>query len=410
MSFLYNCAIRLYGCGAACAGLWSSKARQWHAGRRGIIESIAERLAPGERRIWIHAASLGEFEQGRPIIEKLKRQAPDVKVVLTFFSPSGYEIRKAYPGADYIFYLPEDTTRNVTRFLDLVEPEAAIFIKYEFWLEYLHELRKRRVPTYLTSAIFRRNSIFFRPWGGAWRRALTSFSTMFVQDSNSEALLKELGFERVVTAGDTRFDRVAEIARQAKELPFVERFRGDKELFIAGSTWGADEELLVELANHNPDIKFIIAPHEMEESRIAKLMATTKGGAVRYSQMTDEGLQQAQLLIIDAIGMLSSLYRYGRWGYIGGGFGRGIHNTLEAAVHGLPLAFGPNYRKFKEACDLISLGAAYSVERYEHLETWFKGLREDDSTYNAAATHAREYTLQNCGATDRIVRHILEKL
>lgn len=298
----------------------------------------------------MHVASLGEFEQGRPIIEKIRLEHPRYKILLTFFSPSGYEIRKDYPGADYIFYLPIDTPRNARRFLDIVRPEIAIFVKYEFWINLLTGLRRRGIRTYIVSAIFRRNSVFFRQWGGLWRQALETFDTLFVQNEESRILLGKLGFDNVVVAGDTRFDRVAQIAANAKRIELVERFRGGERLFVAGSTWGPDEELLIELMNANPGIKFVVAPHEMDESRIARLIGETRGGAVRYTRCTDSTvLDDKQLLILDTVGILASVYGYATWAYIGGGFGVGIHNTLEAATFGLPVAFGPNYAKFKEA-------------------------------------------------------------
>ena len=271
---LYNTGMYLYEKAVGIAALRNPKARQWSDGRRGIFERLKESIKPGERIIWVHAASLGEFEQGRPIIERLKEQRPDIKILLTFFSPSGYEIRKNYPGADYIFYLPIDRKRYARRFLDIVKPKAAIFIKYEFWLNYLGELRKREIATYVVSAIFRRDSIFFRPWGGAWRKALDTFSTLFVQNDESRELLAELGHKNVVVAGDTRFDRVASIAKAAKRVELIERFRGEKPLFVAGSTWGPDEEILLALINENPDIRFVIAPHEMNETRIEHIIAT----------------------------------------------------------------------------------------------------------------------------------------
>ena len=409
---LYNIGIRLYECGAAVAGLWSSKARKWRTGRRGLIEAIAQRMQPHERRVWIHAASLGEFEQGRPVIERLKRAYPDIKVVLTFFSPSGYEIRKDYPNADYVFYLPTDTPRNVAHFLDAINPEVAIIIKYEFWLGYLEALRQRGIPTYLISAIFRRNSIFFRPWGGAWRKALTAFRGIYVQDEASQSLLMELGVESIV-AGDTRFDRVRDIAMAAKVLPFVEKFRGDSHLFVAGSTWGRDEELIIELANNHPDIKFIIAPHEICEARMRHIETHIRGGVTRYTSHSDEAMTTAQCMILDTIGLLSSVYRYATWAYVGGGFGRGIHNTLEAATFALPIAFGPRYHKFKEARDMIALGAACSTDSAEALERWFTPLTPNSEVWCRASSAAGDYTAKNCGATALIIeelgKHLAER-
>lgn len=399
----------LYQKAIGVAALHNPKARQWRDGRRGIFERLSQSIGDSDRVVWVHCASLGEFEQGRPIIERIREQRPDLKILLTFFSPSGYEIRKNYTGADYIFYLPIDRKRYARRFLDIVKPEVAIFIKYEFWLNYLSELRRRKIATYVVSAIFRRDSIFFRPWGGAWRKALGTFTTLFVQNEESKTLLGELQMRNVIVAGDTRFDRVAAIAKAAKRVETVERFRGDSPLFVAGSTWGPDEELLIELINDNPSIRFVVAPHEMDETRIKHIIDTVKGGAVRYTQ-TDDNTQfdATQVLILDTVGILSSVYGYARWSYIGGGFGVGIHNTLEAATFGLPIAFGPKYQKFKEARDMVALGAAQSIRSAEELKAWFKPLRDDADHLAATSRKAKEYTERNLGATELICNEVLK--
>lgn len=408
---IYNIGMWLYEQGVALAAHRNTKARQWRDGRRDIFKRMAETIDPSATVVWVHAASLGEFEQGRPIIERIKELRPDVKILLTFFSPSGYEIRKNYSGADYIFYLPIDRLSYVRRFLDTAHPAAAIFIKYEFWHNYLSELRRRDIPTFVVSAIFRRDSIFFRPWGGAWRRALRNFTTLYVQKGESASLLKELGIENVVVAGDTRFDRVAAIARAARQIPIVEKFRASARLFVAGSTWGPDEELLIALANNNPSIRFVIAPHEMNEGRIEHIVASIKGSAIRYTQCNEKSeLEGYQVLILDTVGILSSVYGYAEWAYIGGGFGVGIHNTLEAATFGLPIAFGPNYHKFKEACDMIDLGVATSVTTTEQLDAWFAPLRDDATLLAARCEAARRYTLDNCGATEAITREVLSRI
>ena len=403
--FLYNISIVLYYIVVAFVSLWDKKAKQWIVGRKDIFKRMAEVISPEDKVVWIHAASLGEFEQGRPVIEKLREQQPEYKILVTFYSPSGYEIRKNYAGADYIFYLPIDTPGNAKKFLDVAHPEIAIIVKYEFWLNLLSELKHRGVRTYLISAIFRRNSIFFRSYGSIWRQALDSFEQMFVQNEESKELLHEIGFDNVVVAGDTRFDRVAEIARNVKKVPIVERFKGDSPLFVAGSTWGPDEEILQTLINDNPQIKFVVAPHEMENSRIERIIAQTKGGAVRYTQCNEESdFSKTQVLILDTIGILSSVYGYATWSYIGGGFGVGIHNTLEAATFGLPIAFGPNYQKFKEARDMVALGAATKVESAEDLSAWFAPLRDDKSALQRAGSAAKSYTQRNQGATSLIMK------
>ncbi len=408
--WLYNLLLTLVAPLLRLAALRSGKMRLWVEGRRGLFERMRAAIPPTERILWVHAASLGEFEQGRPIIEALRRERPDCKILLTFFSPSGYEIRKNYDGADYIFYLPLDTRRNVRRFLDIVRPEIALFVKYEFWFNMLRELRRRRVRTFVVSAIFRRRDVFFRFYGGLWRRALETFETIFVQNDESKRLLAELGFDNTLVTGDTRFDRVAAIARAARRIGIVERFRGDAPLFVAGSTWGPDEELLIPLMNANPAIRFVVAPHEMDEARIERLLAAVGGEGIRYTQCdAATSFDGKRLLVLDTVGILSSVYGYARWSYIGGGFGVGIHNTLEAATFGLPIAFGPNYRKFKEACDLVTLGAAASVSTQEELAAWFAPLRDDPEALERAGRAAREYTQRHQGATEIITRTILHR-
>ncbi|MBQ1978964.1 MAG: 3-deoxy-D-manno-octulosonic acid transferase, partial [Alistipes sp.] len=399
--WFYDLIMSLYAGIIRLVGLRYEKARLWSEGRRDLFSRMREKIDPRERIIWLHVASLGEFEQGRPLIEALRESHPEYRILLTFFSPSGYEIRKNYAGADYIFYLPIDTRKQVRQFLDIAHPEVVIFVKYEFWLNFLTELRRRRIRTFVVSAIFRRNSVFFRFYGGLWRKALKTFEVLFVQNEESKSLLAELGYPNTVVAGDTRFDRVAKIAREAKQVPMIERFKGDKQLFIAGSTWGPDEELLIPLMNDNPELKFVIAPHEMDEGRIEHLMRETRGGAVRYTQCDDKSsFEGKQLLILDTVGLLASVYGYATWGYIGGGFGVGIHNTLEAATFGLPIAFGPKYEKFKEARDLVAIGAARSITTYEELKAWFAPLRDDEKHLTKSSRLARDYTLSHQGATE----------
>lgn len=413
MGALYNVGIWFYerSIGLA-AGCGHHKAKQWCQGRRDIFNTLASALTEHSvhRRLWIHAASLGEFEQGRPLIEYIKAHNPATEIILTFFSPSGYEIRKSYPLADHVFYLPSDRPHNVRRFLDIVKPDAAIFIKYEFWLNYLAELRKREIATYLISATFRRNSIFFKPWGGAWREALRGFNTMFLQDDNSARLLTSIGITNTEVTGDTRCDRVADIAQSRNHYPTIELFKGDNPLFVAGSTWPKDEELILELCKRHPDIKFIVAPHEIHPSNIRRLAQLLQGRAVCYSEAEQcSDLASRQVMILDTMGMLSSVYGYARWAYIGGGFGAGIHNTLEAAVYGLPLAFGPRHTKFHEACDLIACGAAESVRSKEELTHWFAEVKNGDNLHHAAEA-ARHYVERSRGATEHIYKNIITRL
>ena len=399
MRTLYNIGMYCYRLGVAAVSPWHKKARLWRDGRKQLFNRMRASIDSSAPIVWVHVASLGEFEQGRPIIEKIKAERPEYKILLTFFSPSGYEIRKNYQGADYIFYLPIDTKSNAREFLDIVKPQIAVFVKYEYWINLLTELKTRNIPTYIVSAIFRRDSIFFRSTGNMWREALKSFNTIFVQDENSKALLAELGHDNVIVAGDTRFDRVAQIAAAAKKIELIEQFKGDSRLFVAGSSWGPDEDLIVRLANENPTIKFIVAPHEMEQTRMAKIEQTATGGAVRYTKIEGD-IADIQILILDTIGMLSSVYGYADFSYIGGGFGVGIHNTLEAATFGLPIAFGPNYQKFKEARDMIALGGATSVSNYEELSAWFAPLRDDEQHLKLVSQISKDYTTKNQGATD----------
>ena len=408
MKTLYNIAMGCYRLGIGAVAPWHKKAKLWRDGRKNLFARMRESIDHSAPIIWVHVASLGEFEQGRPIIEKIKADRPEYKILLTFFSPSGYEIRKNYQGADYIFYLPLDTKANARQFLDIVKPQMAIFVKYEYWINLLSELKKREISTYIVSAIFRRDSIFFRPFGKMWREALKTFDTLFVQDDKSKQLLAELGHNNAVVAGDTRFDRVAQIAAAAKKIEIIEQFKGDSRLFVAGSTWGPDEELIVRLANENPTIKFIIAPHEMEQARMSKIEAEAVGGAVRYTEI-DGNLEGKQILILNTMGMLSSVYGYADFSYIGGGFGVGIHNTLEAATFGLPIAFGPNYHKFKEARDMIALGAATSVTTYEELERWFTPLQSSEEHLAAVSRLSKEYTAQNQGATELFFKKAFDR-
>ena len=405
MKWLYNICMALYALLIRLAAPFNEKARLWCEGRKGLAERLKQAVGNAEHIVWIHSSSLGEFEQGRPIVDYIRANYPGYKILLTFFSPSGYEMRKNYPNADYVFYIPADTRRRVRQFLDVVKPELAIFVKNEFWLNMLAELRRRNIRTYIASAIFRRNSIFFHPLGGIWREALRTFETLFVQNEGSKELLAEIGVENVVVAGDTRFDRVIAIADEAKRVEVIEKFKGDKRLFVAGSTWGPDEEILLPLINENPDIKFVIAPHEMDEERIERLLREVKGGAVRYTQLPDD-LAEKQVFVLDTIGLLSRVYGSAEWAYIGGGFGAGIHSTLEAAVYGMPVAFGPKYGKFKEACDLIELGAGRSVRSAEELKVWFDELKSDNDYQARLSALAKVYVGQHRGVTEKIIQAI----
>ena len=408
MKLLYTVCIAIYAALIRLVALFNKKARLWCVGRRGMAERMRQTIGETDNVVWIHVASLGDFEQGRPLVDYVKAHYPDYKILLTFFSPAGYEVRKNYPNADYVFYIPADTPGEVRRFLDVARPKVAIFVKYEFWLNMLAELRKRNIRTFIASSIFRRNSIFFSPFGTIWREALKTFETIFVQDDGSKALLAEIGFENVVVAGDTRFDRVAAIAEQAERVGVVEQFKGNSRLFVAGSTWGPDEDILLPLINENSDVKFVIAPHEMDETRIERILREVKGGAVRYTQLTESASVDKQVLVLDTIGLLSRAYGSAEWAYIGGGFGAGIHNTLEAAVYGMPVAFGTKYRKFKEACDLIDLGVGCSVANAAELKSWFAELKSDGDYLARLSALAKVYVGQHRGATEKIVQGIFQ--
>lgn len=405
MKLLYNCGVRLMDVGIRCAAPFNTKARLWKEGRRDLFDKL--KSLESHRVAWFHAASLGEFEQGRPVIETFRKIHPEYKILVTFFSPSGYEIRKNYSGADCICYLPTDTPKNVRRFMQIVHPEIAVFIKYEFWYNYLTAMQKAGTKLYLISAIFRKDQIFFKPQGGLFRQALHTFTHLFVQDNTSKQLLHEIGIDAVSIAGDTRFDRVYAIVSNVKRLPEIERFAQNTPVFIAGSTWPPDEEILLTLINRYPTVKFIIAPHEIHSSRIEKLRTAIRRPSLRYTELTpDSDLTDAEVLFIDTIGLLSSVYRYGTWGYIGGGFGAGIHNTLEAATFGLPLAFGPRYEAFKEAKELIAAGGAHSISNAEELTKWFEPLFHNPEKTQELGDICKQYVLNNKGATQQIIDEI----
>lgn len=408
MTFLYNIAIHTYILAIRIAALLNPKARKWIQGRRGIFDELKQQFT--EERfaksfyVWVHAASLGEFEQGRPIIEDIKRKYPDTKILLTFFSPSGYEIRKDYKGADWVFYLPADTTRNAHRFLDIVQPNITIFIKYEFWYNYLNILKSRNIPILLVSAIFREKQIFFRPYGKFFKKILGCFQHIFVQDDFSLDLLKKNDITHASTAGDTRMDRVYQLSRNPKQFPLVEAFKGEDDLLICGSTWKEDEVWLLDFLNKK-NIKTIIAPHDIQESHIQYISSHLSVKSVLYSQANDENIRDAQVLIIDNIGMLSSIYQYGKWAYIGGGFGASIHNTQEAFVYGLPVIFGPKYHKFKEAVDLLNLGGGFVVHNGVEFEEFFEKL-QNETAYNTTSQVCLAYVERNKGATSKIMAYL----
>ena len=401
MGLIYNIGIYFYGAFIFLASLFNKKARMLRKGQQQAFAQLKRHIEPNTRYVWFHAASLGEFEQGRPVIEQLKRDKPETKILLTFFSPSGYEVRKNYAVADIVSYLPLDVPGNAWYFVNLVKPSKAIFIKYEFWPNYLLALQGNNIPAISISAIFRPEQIFFKEYGKWYKKLLQTFQHIFVQDKASKELLHMHGINNVTVAGDTRFDRVYDLYQQAKQLPLIEEFvKGAERVIVAGSTWPKDEELLVQYLRLHPDVKLIIAPHEVHASHITEISKLLDGKFVRYSDATNDNVKTTNCLVIDIIGILSSVYRYSHVAYIGGGFGVGIHNTLEAAVYGIPVVFGTNYQKFREARELITIGGAFSISNYVTLEAQFDLLLKD----NSAGKIAGEYVKSNTGATEMILK------
>jgi 3-deoxy-D-manno-octulosonic-acid transferase len=390
------------------ASFFNKKAKLWINGRKTTSYQQFSKSA------WFHFASLGEYEQGLPVLIAYREKYPHTKIIITFFSPSGFEIRKNTPYADAVYYLPLDAKSNARKFIDAIDPAIAVFTKYEYWYYFFNELHSREIPLYLISGIFRSNQAFFKWYGGLHREMLNCVSHFFVQDENSKHLLQNIGISYVSVSGDTRFDRVWANAQNPKSFPVIADFTQGKKTFIAGSTWPEDEQLLAKLATDNPDWKFIFAPHEIKEEKITRLIELLPQNSVlRHSQLASESEVRSrksepgrQTLIIDNIGMLSSLYQYGQIAYIGGGFGVGIHNTLEAAAFGLPVIFGPNYEKFKEAKDLIALQVGFSIKDEGELTKTFESLTRDESVYQPASKKIREYVKGHTGATTIIMEYL----
>lgn len=397
--YLYIALIRLV------ALFGHRKAKQMLEGHDEIFPSLKEKIKNGTDYIWFHASSLGEFEQGRPMIEKFRAEHPEYRIVLTFFSPSGYRSARNYQQADVVCYLPFDTPRNVKRFLNLVKPKMVFFVKYEFWLNFLFALKKRAIPTYSVSSIFREEQVFFKWWGAYYRRVLHCFTHLFVQNVESKDLLSSIGVNNVSVVGDTRFDRVAKISEQAHLLPLVEAFsEGNKKIFIAGSSWGADEAVYISYFNNNPNWKLIIASHEVNEGRIKEIEESVRGLCVRYTLATMDEVRSAKCLIVDCFGLLSSIYRYGDVAYVGGGFGVGIHNILEAAVYGIPVFFGPNNKKFQEAQQLKACGGGFEITSCEDFEHKMGVFDSDVDMVKKAGKAAGDYVSQNAGASAKIFK------
>ena len=411
MRFLYKIGINIYFFLVLITAPFHIKARRWIKGRTGIWRKIRESINSADKVIWIHCASLGEFEQGRTLIEELRQRLPDRKLLLTFFSPSGYELRKNYEGVDCVVYMPLDTRFNAWRFINLVKPEMVFFIKYEYWYYFLRSLRKKRIPVYLVSAKFRRDQVFFKWYGKWYRNVLKFFEVLFVQNEESRRILNVIGIKNVIVAGDTRFDRVFNISKNFVEYPGIDLFSKDKKVIIAGSTWEKDEQILIQYINQSgQETRFILVPHEINEKKLVRLIELIKFRTVRFTDNDKSSYRNAKVLIVDTIGHLSSLYNYGNIAYIGGGFGRGIHNILEAATYGLPVIFGPNYRKFLEAVEMVELKAAFSIANFKDLKKVIDLLIIDEKMLISCSQTAMNYVKSRLGATNLIVDHALKNI
>ena len=460
---MYNIAIYIYLIGVAIGSLFNKKIKKMWRGEREAVDLLKEKVDPTAKYVWFHAASLGEFEQGRPLIEQLRATHPEYKILLTFFSPSGYEVRKNYEGADIVCYLPLDTIRNARRFLRAVHPVMAFFIKYEFWYNYLHILKHRGVPVYSVSSIFRPGQVFFKWYGRNYAKVLHCITHFFVQNEVSLQLLKGIGIDEATVVGDTRFDRVLQIKEQAKELPIVEAFKGINgkgeackdelsengckrdlsedackdnlsedackrvlsedackgdlsengckgcKVFVAGSSWQPDEDIFIRFFNEHPDWKLIIAPHVIGEDHLAYILDKLQMKAVRYTQATEQSAAEARCLIIDCFGLLSTIYRYGEIAYVGGGFGVGIHNVPEAAVWGVPVLFGPNNKRFQEAQDLLACKGSFEVTDYDSFNTIILRLISDDKFRHQCGEASANYVKSRSGATDIIMKSVVGK-
>ena len=386
--------------------LFDKKVRKMFVGERHSFRVLKEQVDPTAKYVWFHAASLGEFEQGRPLMEHLRKAHPEYKILLTFFSPSGYEVRKNYEGADIICYLPLDTPTNALRFLRAIRPCMAFFIKYEFWYNYLHILKHRGVPTYSVSSIFRPDQIFFRPYGRQYARVLKCFTRFFVQNDESCQLLSKIGIDSAEIVGDTRFDRVLHIAEQARQLPIVDAFKQNAKVFVAGSSWQPDEDVFIPFFNQHKDWKLIIAPHVIGEDHLQQILSKLKRKTVRYTQTNADEASQAECLVIDCFGLLSSIYRYGEVAYVGGGFGVGIHNVLEAAVWNMPVVFGPNNKRFQEAQGLMADGGGFEIEGTAQLESLMNRFMSDSDYLYKCGKSAGDYVKCHSGASEKILSEV----
>ena len=417
---IYNIVIYFVLWGIAIASLFNEKVRKMWRGEREAFKILKQKVDPNAKYIWFHAASLGEFEQGRPLMERIRKDYPQYKILLTFYSPSGYEVRKNYEGADIICYMPVDTRLDAIRFLRLVRPVMAFFIKYEFWSNFLHILKHRNIPTYSVSSIFREDQVFFKWYGRSYAGVLKCFTRFFVQNEESKRLLEGIGITAVDVVGDTRFDRVLQIKEAAKQLPICEAFRTgvassqsadvphhDFKVFVAGSSWPPDENIFIPFFNEHKDWRLLIAPHVIAEEHLKLILSLIKGKkVVRYTQTTPEEAAEADVLIIDCFGLLSSMYNYGDVAYIGGGFGVGIHNTLEAAVWNMPVIFGPNNKKFQEAQGLLKSGGGFEINTYEDFSGLMSSLMNDETFLKQAGDKAGAFVAHLAGATDKVLASV----
>lgn len=394
----------LYPLGIRIAAIWNEKAKLWIKGRK----KFPSLTSATNETIWMHCASLGEFEQGRPVIEQVKRDYPGYTIVITFFSPSGYEIQKNYKGADHIFYLPADSAANAKKFISLINPKLVLWVKYEYWHYYLHELKKKNIPILLVSGAFRKDHPFFKWYGNFWRNMLTCFTYYFVQNNSSKDMLESIGIKNVTVSGDTRFDRVITIAENFDEVPWIKEFCGDNRVIVAGSTWEDDEAEWVHYAKANKDIKFIIAPHEVDKENLHDVKKAFTG-SLFYSELNNDTIPRSNVVIIDNIGMLSRLYKYAHITYVGGGFGYdGLHNILEAAVYGKPVLFGPVFEKNFEAEELIECDGGITITNAPELEKTLTGLFDNPDELQKRSAAAKNYVYSNAGATKKIMGYIQE--
>lgn len=409
---MYNIIMYIIQLGVAIGSIFNDKLRKMWQGERDAVQTLRKKVEPDADYIWFHAASLGEFEQGRPLMEQIKKSYPQYKILLTFFSPSGYEVRKNYEGADIITYLPIDTVGNARQFLRTVRPVMAFFIKYEFWYNYLHILQYRGIPAYSVSSIFRPDQVFFKWYGRGYGRVLKCFTRFFVQNEESKKLLESIGIHDTMVVGDTRFDRVLQIKEASKLLPIVERFvkgtpEDPKKVFVAGSSWQPDEEIFLKYFNNHRDWKLIVAPHVIGEDHLKFIFSLIKDKkVVRYTQATEGNVADADVLIIDCFGLLSSVYHYGDVAYVGGGFGVGIHNVLEAAVWGMPVLFGPNNKHFVEAQGLLQSGGGIEIEDYETFSLIMSQLSDDSPYYGTCGQEAGAFVQSLAGATKKVLSSV----